>query len=466
MIFSNNPEVEKYYYVQDNQYSTLILISHMCYRFALIERCSTEELKKSDITCLTRETAQRLISGLIMAGYGKDSIACKENTEEEKRNKVFLNKFAERINDPIKASIIEEEKEVYNKYGVAYSEYVKNDNSYIQYLKKSNLSCFSDYLKKKNLECEMSDLDRLEVISQFMIDPKASGIDEVKKELLKDEDFRKAQEIAKNYLPLFVKLIDAFKETNDIADKERELYSKEYNRKMDYFADECGLFLYWQRTPDLPLDEETTSDDIYNFYLADDGFQLLTVIEQFVKDAERKGPINKREADDLISSFHLLLQGYYWAALRNLYALIDHHYDLFSNAYNGFKTLKETYKNGKEKADRIDYLLKEFNDTRLSKKWKKIRQACQEINVGKSEKENHPEKYKRFISRNEIVHGEYGKEETNPTAKDVINIFLLYVSLRQMVDHFKCMEEMIKDGLIYVCGSMVGAARQLKNQIN
>ena len=36
--------------------------------------------------------------------------------------------------------------------------------------------------------------------------------------------------------------------------------------------------------------------------------------------------INQREADDLIAAYHLLNEGKYWAALRNLYALIEHHH--------------------------------------------------------------------------------------------------------------------------------------------
>ena len=125
-----------------------------------------------------------------------------------------------------------------------------------------------------------------------------------------------------------------------------------------------------------------------------------------------------------------------------MYSLMDHHHKLCADAFNGYFEMKKKYKNGKERSEKISQLF-ELVSKRYEEIWDKIDLAIKEINASGS---------KRFVSRNAIVHGDYEKLEINPNAIDVIKIILIYVTLRQMIEHLKTIEEIVKNMDLYIIG--------------
>lgn len=434
--------IECFYYYESDKTVVVLLIDHFKHYVQKIMNCSLDDhLKNYAFKEISRETAMLLLGGLTSSFYLVQEVNfdATKPTNEQKRLFALRSKINENLNSY--SSLIVEEYSLYKTLNSKRLEYDKINDEYYESLHKCNSEILQKYLQKYLSE-DMTEKERTQVMVSLLKNRESNGYKELKEQLNKDEHYVTSEELSKKITPKFFEYLKALTDVESHMAKEYSLFSKEYKSKLDEYADK-GLFLYCQNTPDLPIDDKDISiDDIYKHILADNCLYLKPMVQVFVNFGVVT-EINKREADDIVASLNLLIEGKYWASLRNLYSLIDHHHKLCSEIFNGYDEAKRKFKHAK---DRADYITELFNNAKIAQYeevWRKLNSAIEEINKGTGD---------RFISRNSIVHGDYEKQDVNPQAKDVVNVFMIYITMRKMIDHMANIEEAVKNFNLYYLG--------------
>ena len=439
------PVLDVFYYEQGNNLATVLVINLTKHSAQKIKDCPLEECESVDgLPLITERTASIICEGLMRNFFFLEEVNYKgkEFSNEQKRRFYFHRKLNEKYQNAEYKKIIEGEQNVHDEFYKKRIEYTKLCDKYAELLQKCDLTTFSKFINKYQISETMPEAQKTLVIASISANSEKNGFDEVKKELLKDKNYVESEKVSKEMTKAYFEFLKSLLDLELYLEEENKLFTEKYLNALDLYA-EKGLFLYFLPTPDFPIDDpNVTIDDFYNYLLEDDCLYLNGFIETFVKFGEL-GEINKREADDLVASFNSLLEGKYWASLRNLYSLLDHHHKFCSELFNGYQEEKKKFRNGKERSEYITKLIDSGNIKKYEKLWEKLNLAIQEINQGSGT---------RFVSRNSIVHGDYEKEEINPTAKDVINVLFIYVTLRRMIDYFANVEEAIKEFNIYLLG--------------
>lgn len=449
-------QVEAYFYYQDEQHATVLIVDYQRKFVRKIYDYPPQICMNDDsMQFLSVEAASILFLGLNKAFYFVQFEGYKGTKPDEKKERLmfFFEKINAKVNQPDYLAIIQEEYKLYDVFSekrLAFSDAVDKHNESILKIDKDFLhECMEGFA----IEEDVPEAQRIDMLLEKMTHPEESGYAKLKEKMMSNPKYRESDELAKNLQPAFMDFFKALIDVENHTLKEYELYTDKYKEKLDYYADQ-GLFLYCQNTPDLPVDDDNvTIDDFYEYYLTDDAMYLKNTFETFVVNAPSMGEINMREANDIVASFNLLLEGKYWAALRNLYALMDHHHKLCSDIFNGYREMRQEFKNGKARSEYIDSLFSEMSFNNYEHKWKKVNEAIEEINKGTGN---------RFVSRNAIIHGDYENKEVNPQAKDVINVFLIYVTMRQMVDRLANIEDALKNFELY-CKAYVNLHLDKKN---
>ena len=439
-------ETESYYYYQDEKYATALIVDYASKTVKKIMNCPPKNCI-NDVTMqyISVNAARYLLDGL----HRNCFMEMEMNYGFEKPSDVQLNraKIYKKINkkrsDSKYFSIILEENRLHDIFAEKRLIYQNLVDRHLDSLHKIDISKFSNFLDQVGYNHDVPELERMNNMVELMLNSKNNGFDDLRNELMNDPMYVESNELAKQIEPAFYDFFKSLIDLEKFMNKEYELYSDKYKEKIEEYAKK-GMFLYCLNTPDLPIDDDDVSiDDIYDYFLHDNAMYLKLTFETFITNAPAAGEINVREANDLVASYDLLIEGKYWAALRNLYALIDHHHKLCANLFNGYLEKEKQYKNGKQRSEKISELFNLINMSYYGVAWKNIDVAIEEMNKGTG---------KRFVSRNAIVHGDYNNSDINPTAKDVVNLFLIYVSLRQMVDHFANIEVAVKDFELYCKG--------------
>ena len=431
-------QIEAYFYYQDEQHATVLIVDYQRKFVRKIFNYPPQVCMNDDsMQYISVETANILFFGLNKAYFfvRSENYNDEEPTEKQERMASFFDKINRKVNTPEYFAIIEEEyrlHDVFREKRMAFTDIIDKHNESILKINKEFLhECLEGFTIDEN----MPEAQRIDMIIERLKNQDKNGYAEVKKKMMQNKEYQESDKIAAQIQPIFMDFFKALIDVEKHASKEYEMYSDKYKEKMKCYAEQ-GLFLYCQNTPDLPLDDDDICiDDIYEYYLMDDAMYLRNTFEAFVAHAEEAGPINKLEADDIVASFNLLLEGKYWASLRNLYALIDHHHKLCADLFNGYEEMKRKFKNGKDRSEYIDTLFNQMKVTYYEEAWKLVNEAIEEMNKGIG---------KRFVSRNAIILGDYEINEVNPTSHDVVNVFMLYVTMRQMVDHMANIEEAVK----------------------
>lgn len=437
--------LEKFYYEQDDNKATVITINHQRH---YVEKLKNYPIEYCTHNCLIKyvsfHTATILLKGLISDFYIVQEKNYDNESPSNEQNRRFLvcDRINKRFSNPDYYKYIVKERDIYSNLNKKRLEYTILNDRYFDSLGKCDRGLLDEFLHKFSPSND-TDMEIMNELVDILKNKDKNGYSELKKKLMQDKHYAEADEISKEMPKVFFEFLDALIETEQFMAEEYKLFSDKYKTKMDEYAEQ-GLFLYCQNTPDLPIDDDDiTIDDIYNHFLNDDAMYLKGIFEVFVQFGDAVGDINKREADDLVASYHLLIEGKYWAALRNLYSLIDHHHKLCADIFNGFENTKEKFRNGKERSNYIGRLFEKTKVFYYEEVWHKLDAAIGEMNTNSG---------KRFVSRNSIVHGDYEIPEVNPQAKDVINVFMLYVTLRQMIDHMANIEEATRDFYTYYLG--------------
>lgn len=437
--------IECFYYYEIDKTAVVLLINHAKHYVQKIMKCSLDDyLKNNSFKAISRETAMILLSGLTSSFYLVQEInfGSTKPSDEQKRLFALRSKINENINSY--PSLIFEEYRLYNTLNSKRLEYDKVNDEYYESLHKCNSEIIAKYLQKYLSE-DMTEKEKTQVMVSLLKNKESNGYKELKEQLNKDKNYVASEEILKRIRPKFFEYLKALTDVETHMAKEYSLFSEGYKAKLDEYAGK-GLFLYCQNTPDLPIDDKDISiDDVYKHILADNCLYLKPMVQTFVNFGVVT-EINKREAEDIVASLNLLIEGMYWASLRNLYSLIDHHHKFCSEIFNGYDEAKRKFKHAK---DRADYITELFNNAKIAQYedvWQKLNSAIEEINKGTGD---------RFISRNSIVHGDYEKQDVNPQAKDVVNVFMIYITMRKMIDHMANIEEAVKNFNLYYLGYKV-----------
>ncbi len=349
-------QVEAYFYYQDEQHATVLIVDYQRKFVRKIYDYPPQICMNDDsMQFLSVEAANILFLGLNKAFYFVQFEGYKGTKPDEKKERLmlFFEKINAKVNQPDYLAIIQEEYKLYDVFSekrLAFSDAVDKHNESILKIDKDFLhECMEGFA----IEEDVPEAQRIDMLLEKMTHPEESGYAKLKEKMMSNPKYRESDELAKNLQPAFMDFFKALIDVENHTLKEYELYTDKYKEKLDYYADQ-GLFLYCQNTPDLPVDDDNvTIDDFYEYYLTDDAMYLKNTFETFVVNAPSMGEINMREANDIVASFNLLLEGKYWAALRNLYALMDHHHKLCSDIFNGYREMRQEFKNGKARSEYI-----------------------------------------------------------------------------------------------------------------
>lgn len=434
-------------YYQNEEYATVLIVDHQNHHVKKVVDSPVEKCEGAyDLTFVSKDMAMVLLEGFARQFYIVEEINYEigKLTNEQKHRFSVYDKVNKKVGSPEYQRILEQEEKVYQAYYDAKKAYMAINDRHLDLLQKCDLSLVEEWLKQFNIADDMPEAQKTSIFASIAANADKNGYKEIVEKLLNDENYVEVSKLEKQLAPAFFKYLQTLIDVEAFKKKEYDMFSNNYKKVMDEYASK-GLFLYWLNTPDLPIDDKDVSiDDIYNYILEDNGTYLQSMIESFVRFGSL-GEINKREADDLVASFHLLNEGKYWAALRNLYALIDHHHKLCASVFNGYKDAKLEFNNGAERAEYVTKLIDVARIPLYRKTWNKLNSAFKEMNSTKGP-------FDRFVSRNAVVHGDYENESINPTAKDVLNVFTLYISFRKMTDDLKNIEEAIKEFNLYALG--------------
>ncbi|MCI9653816.1 MAG: hypothetical protein HFG91_05690 [Acholeplasmatales bacterium] len=211
-----------------------------------------------------------------------------------------------------------------------------------------------------------------------------------------------------------------------INDTKNKLFSKEYLKKMDEYAEE-GILLYFLETPDFPiLDEKITKEDLLEVLLFDECSAIKVLFQTFVT-LPNPSPSMEKKIDDVIVSINNLNEGYYRSAARNIFALLESEHKNIAKSLEGFFAQEKKYKNGKQRSTKIDELVKLSNMPRAKESWEKFDKYYERIVTSTDS----------AIDRNAIIHGDYYSNKLDITAYDVVKLLLLYLSFRSLGDYIQ-----------------------------
>lgn len=444
---------ESYYYYEDEYSVTEININHFS-RKVLINRSVDPDEVDESASMISKGTYESLLFGLINKYYFiQDDVEAISYDNELKRKFYYLNKISEKYANTDYSRYIEEEFRLANIYDEKMLNYYNLDSMHKDLISKIDMTKYPNWHRAVN------EFDADENASEFERQLKLAdarneeSFKNAYEELKKDPAWIESEKISKMLMEAFFEYYKASEELLKHFEKEKkEMYSQKYKEKIEEYANQ-GLFLYCLNTPDLPIDDDNvTIQDTYNHFIDDDCQYLFGTVRNYIM-IEGMGKIYDREADDLIASLSLLAQGNYWAALRNLYSLIEHHHKLCADAMNGYFEEKEKYKNGKERSDKIYKLVDSYKSGYYMDVWIKLDSAIKEMNSNTS---------KLYPSRNGIIHGDYENMNLNPSANDVVNAFMIYITLRQIVEHFKNIEEIQKMMTLYMMGFLSNLEKEKK----
>lgn len=244
-----------------------------------------------------------------------------------------------------------------------------------------------------------------------------------------------------------------------IAEDRKTFFSKEYMDKMDALADE-GVMLYFLETPDLPLlYEECDANYILDSFIFNDYMSMKPLLEPFFT-MSMPGISMRRKAEDIQAAMCNMLTGYQRTAARNWFALLESEHKKCAEVFEGFWEKAREFKTGLQRSNKIQELFERAIDAEWeTRAWEKI-DAYYRRMVGKAEQ--------GVVNRNALIHGDYGDDSIDVTARDVIKIVLMWLNMRLIADHFCYIEEMFENRVTmvpYLCTLPTDMAIDIMNAL-
>ncbi len=240
--------------------------------------------------------------------------------------------------------------------------------------------------------------------------------------------------VAKAYYDFFC----SYDELNGRIEADRKvLFSYEYREKMRDLAND-GVFLYFLETPDLPLlSEECNADYILESFSFGEYLSARTLFSSFCQ-IDTSGKPLKRKMEDAHAALEMMFNGYYRSAARNWFALIEHEHKRCANTLEGYWEAKREYKNGRQRSEKISALIEGLESSWDQEAWELIDKYYKRLT-------KHTKTDSRILNRNAIIHGDYESDSLDVSENDAIRLFLLWVNLRVITDHFAFIDEFFRN---------------------
>ena len=228
-----------------------------------------------------------------------------------------------------------------------------------------------------------------------------------------------------------------------IASDRKELFTKEYLKVMDDYADK-GLLLYFLETPDIPLLDESINETLLiDTFLVNDCYSLWILLQECLTVDT---PIMKRKSIDLQSALDAIGAGYFRSAARDMFALIEHEHKRCANAFEGYFNKKKEYKKGIQRSKKISELINRIDNLNWEKHaWEKIDQYYKKLTA--------KEITEGVCNRNGIIHGDYQDNVIDITEYDCVKLILLWVNIRVIVDKIIFLEQEYDDMISVIAGA-------------
>ena len=219
---------------------------------------------------------------------------------------------------------------------------------------------------------------------------------------------------------------ELIKYLNSMDNDYKTLFSESYKKKTFDMA-KNGLFLFYEQTPDM---EEVLIDDtnknidfVCNYFAMDDFGPLLQMLSMIFSDEDPDDFLRTVKTRELKEAVVCLINDCYGSCTRTMLALIENEHTNASSINSDF--FKERITKGKERSIEISKQLDEINISYLSECWKLMDDFYREITL------NNNKKSKRFINRNEVVHGVYW-DSILPDRNSCIELILFYLSFKRI----------------------------------
>lgn len=214
---------------------------------------------------------------------------------------------------------------------------------------------------------------------------------------------------------------------NMIDNDYKELFADEYKKKTFALADN-GIFLFYEMTPD---SEPFLVDDlginmrfVLDSYSKDDFERLRYLLRNIIKNGYKStNSLQKTKTVELCEAVACLMNGCFSSCARTMLALMENEHTNASNLDIDF--FKKPITTGFNRSFSISKQLGDINISYLSDCWERLDSFYREITISISDKS------KRFINRNEIVHGAY-EDAIIPDKDTCIELILFYLSFKRI----------------------------------
>ena len=239
---------------------------------------------------------------------------------------------------------------------------------------------------------------------------------------------------------------------NKIIDDRKVIFTKEYQEKIDEYA-ETGWFFNYLASPDLPLLHDFCDEQyICEAFTFKGCYNIKTLLSTWFTQKPPSESM-RRKTEDLIDVINLINNKGYRTAARNVFALLESESKNCSNAFRNIENKRKTLRTGVERAEEIERIINSLNIEWHKGTWKAIN--------GYYKKAASNTIYPGIINRNRLIHGDYYDEHLDVSLKDVIKLLMLWVNYRMISDFIQYVVELEADLLQY---AMVGLAHKISKK--
>ena len=240
---------------------------------------------------------------------------------------------------------------------------------------------------------------------------------------------------------------EAFRSLTERINQDRKrLFSPEYLKRMEELADE-GVIMFFLETPDYPLlEKECDADYVLDSFIFENYTGTRSLLYSIMA-MQNVGDSMRRKQEDIYSAVNNMMKGNQRTAARDWFALLESEHKKCANVFEGFWEKERTFKNGFQRSQKIQDLLNRSIDTEWEEKaWAKIDSYYAKITSR--------ETIDGVINRNAIVHGDYGRDEMDVSARDVVKLMLMWLNMRLIADYYCNLEEYYENKITiipYLC---------------
>ena len=263
---------------------------------------------------------------------------------------------------------------------------------------------------------------------------------------LQSEEFKKAfSDWEKAQFDYFNELIDYLNMMNDDYEK---LFSPEYKKRTFELA-KNGYFLFYEQTPDfesfLTDNLENNIKTVTSYFSCKNWSMLVHIFTGWLEDNPDDW-LRTIKTNDLREALFCLVNECYSSCTRTMLALMENEHENASNI--NADLVKPIITTGKERSIQISEQLKDINVTYFLECWKLMDDYYREITISAKNKS------KRFINRNEVVHGVYW-DTILPNRDSCLQLILFYISFKTIsffLQSIYDMKEMVTEYLVLFSG--------------